>query len=126
MQTGVFSHALGVPCAASYMSTPSLRAVKHATCAPPTLSTASTKPPLSFDNTLPCLRRQHLMTPPLGPWVKLRNPAHSALPPTWSTQKGMKLRILAQSIPVESGEHVQEFKVKWSKTKKIHTELVKE
>ena len=32
----------------------------------------------------------------------------------------------AQSIPVESGEHVQEFKVKWSRTKKIHTELVKE
>ena len=25
----------------------------------------------------------------------------------------------AQSIPVESGEHVQEFKVKWSRTKKI-------
>mmetsp|Transcript_1556 Transcript_1556/g.2962 ORF Transcript_1556/g.2962 Transcript_1556/m.2962 type:complete len:82 (-) Transcript_1556:201-446(-) len=32
----------------------------------------------------------------------------------------------AQSIPVESGEHVQEFKVKWSRTKKIYTELVKE
>ena len=32
----------------------------------------------------------------------------------------------AQSIPVESGEHVQEFKVKWSMTKKIYTELVKE
>ena len=26
-----------------------------------------------------------------------------------------------QSIPVESGEHVQEFKVKWSKTKKFYT-----
>ena len=25
----------------------------------------------------------------------------------------------AQSIPVESGEHVQGFKVKWSRTKKI-------
>ena len=32
----------------------------------------------------------------------------------------------AQSILVESGEHVQEFKVKWSMTKKIDTELVKE
>ena len=32
----------------------------------------------------------------------------------------------AQSIPVESGEHVQEFKVKWSRTKKIYTQLVKE
>ena len=32
----------------------------------------------------------------------------------------------AQSIPVESGKHVQEFKVKWSRTKKIYTELVKE
>ena len=31
-----------------------------------------------------------------------------------------------QSIPVESGERVQEFKVKWSGTKKIYTELVKE
>ena len=27
----------------------------------------------------------------------------------------------AQSIPVESGEHVQEFKVKWSRTQKIYT-----
>ena len=32
----------------------------------------------------------------------------------------------AQSIPVESGEHAQEFKVKWGRTKKIYTELVKE
>ena len=32
----------------------------------------------------------------------------------------------AQSIPVESGEHVQEFKVKWSRTKKFYTEPVKE
>ena len=32
----------------------------------------------------------------------------------------------AQSIPMESGEHVQKFKVKWSRTKKIYTELVKE
>ena len=29
-------------------------------------------------------------------------------------------------IPVEIGEHVQEFKVKWSRTKRIYTELVKE
>ena len=27
---------------------------------------------------------------------------------------------------LESGEHVQEFKVKWSRTKNIYTELVKE
>ena len=26
-----------------------------------------------------------------------------------------------QSIPVESGEHVQEFKVKWSRTTKFYT-----
>ena len=26
-----------------------------------------------------------------------------------------------QSIPVESGEHVQEFEVKWSRTKKFYT-----
>ena len=32
----------------------------------------------------------------------------------------------AQSIPVESGEHVLEFKVKWSRTKKLYTEPVKE
>ena len=31
-----------------------------------------------------------------------------------------------QSTPVESGEHVQEFKVKWSRTKKFYTERVKE
>ena len=31
-----------------------------------------------------------------------------------------------QSIPVESGEHVQEFKVKWSRTKKFYTQRVKE
>ena len=29
----------------------------------------------------------------------------------------------AQSIPVESGEHVQELKVKWSRTGKHYTEL---
>ena len=32
----------------------------------------------------------------------------------------------AQSFPVESGDHVQEFKVKWSRTKKFYTEPVKE
>ena len=31
-----------------------------------------------------------------------------------------------QSITVESGEHVQEFKVKWSRTKKFYTQRVKE
>ena len=31
-----------------------------------------------------------------------------------------------QSIPVESGEHVQEFKVNWSRTKKFYTQRVKE
>ena len=31
-----------------------------------------------------------------------------------------------QSIPVESGEHAQEFKVKWSRTKKFYTSRVKE
>ena len=31
-----------------------------------------------------------------------------------------------QSIPVESGEHVQEFRVKWSRTKKFYTQRVKE
>ena len=32
----------------------------------------------------------------------------------------------AQSIPGESGGHVQEFKVKWSRTKKFYTDAVKE
>ena len=63
---------------------------------------------------------------------------------TWSTQNfSLRLIVLApakpptkkakpppksaaQSIPVESGEHVQEFKVKWSTTKKFYTEPVKE
>ena len=49
---------------------------------------------------------------PEGKWVpkNLLAPAKSA----------------AQSIPVESGEHVQEFKVKWSRTKKFYTKPVKE
>ena len=41
----------------------------------------------------------------------LVNPKRAKLPP-----KGA-----VQSIPVESGEHVQEFKVKWSRTKKFYT-----
>ena len=31
-----------------------------------------------------------------------------------------------RSIPVENCEHVQEFKVKWSRTKKFYTSRVKE
>ena len=31
-----------------------------------------------------------------------------------------------QSIPAESGEHLQDFKVKWSRTKKFYTKLIKE
>ena len=58
---------------------------------------------------------------PEGKWVpkNLRAPAN---PPT----KKAKPKGAAQSIPVESGEHVQEFKVKWSRTKKFYTEPVKE
>ena len=36
------------------------------------------------------------------------------------------LKSASQSIPVESGEHAQEFKVKWSGTKKFYSEPVKE
>ena len=43
-----------------------------------------------------------------------------------SDQKGKTTKSAAQSIPLESGEHVQEFKVKWSGTKKFYTEAVKE
>ena len=32
----------------------------------------------------------------------------------------------AQPIPVHSGEHVQEFKVKWTRSKKFHTEPVRD
>ena len=62
------------------------------------------------------------MTPPL------------VLPRPWSCPRGVGDRHLGnpkrakpprkgavQSIPVESGEHVQEFKVKWSRTKKFYT-----
>ena len=47
-----------------------------------------------------------------------------AKPPTKKAKPPPK--SAAQSIPVESGEHVLEFKVKWSRTKKFYTEPVKE
>ena len=47
-----------------------------------------------------------------------------AKPPTKKAKPPPK--SAAQRIPVESGEHVQEFKVKWSRTKKFYTEPVKE
>ena len=47
-----------------------------------------------------------------------------AKPPTKKAKSPPKSG--AQSIPVESGEHVQEFKVKWSRPKKFSTEPVKE
>ena len=74
-------------------------------------------PPLSFPTPCPSpggVGDRHLRNP------KFFVAAHCvvvAKPPPKSA---------AQSIPVESGEHVQEFKVKWSRTKKIYTELVKE
>ena len=54
-------------------------------------------------------------------WVLPNAPAK---PPTKKAKPPPK--SAAQSTPVESGEHVQEFKVKWSKTKKFYTEPVKE
>ena len=56
-------------------------------------------------------------------WVP-KNLLAPAKPPTKKAKPPPK--SAAQSIPVESGEHVQEFKVKWSRTKKIYTEPVKE
>uniref|UniRef100_A0A7S4GD82 Uncharacterized protein n=1 Tax=Eutreptiella gymnastica TaxID=73025 RepID=A0A7S4GD82_9EUGL len=54
-----------------------------------------------------------------------RHPKRSpAKPPTKRAKPPPK--SAAHSIPVESGGHVQEFKVKWSKTKKFYTEAVKE
>ena len=47
-----------------------------------------------------------------------------AKPPTKKAKPPPK--SAAQSIPVESGEHVQEFKVKGSRTKKFYTKPVKE
>ena len=56
-------------------------------------------------------------------WVP-KNLLTLAKPPTKKAKPPPK--SAAQSIPVESGEHVQEFKVKWSKTKKLYTKPVKE
>ena len=53
-----------------------------------------------------------------------RSPPRPAKPPTKRAKPPPK--SAAHSIPVESGGHVQEFKVKWSRTKKFYTELVKE
>ena len=47
-----------------------------------------------------------------------------AKPPTKKAKPPPK--SAAQSMPLESGEHVQEFKVKWRRTKKFYTEPVKE
>ena len=70
-------------------------------------------PPLSFPTPCPSpggVGDRHLLNP------KIFIAAHC----------GVVAKSAAQSIPVESGEHVQEFKVKWSRTKKIYTGLVKE
>ena len=58
-----------------------------------------------------------------GKWVP-KNLLAPAKPPTKKAKPPPK--SAAQSIPVESGERVQEFKVKWSRTKKFYTEPVKE
>ena len=56
-----------------------------------------------------------------------RVPKHLLAPAKPSTKKAKPPpKSAAQSIPVESGEHVQEFKVQWSSTKKFYTEPVKE
>ena len=60
---------------------------------------------------------------PEGKWVP-KNLLAPAKPPTKKAKPPPK--SAAQSIPVESGEHVQEFKVKWSRTKKFYTAPVKE
>ena len=60
---------------------------------------------------------------PEGKWVP-KNLLAPAKPPNKKAKPPPK--SAAQSIPVESGEHVQEFKVKWSRTKKFYTEPVKE
>ena len=51
---------------------------------------------------------------PKGKWVP-RNLLAPAKPPTKKAKPPPK--SAAQSIPVESGEHVQEFKVKWSRSR---------
>ena len=53
---------------------------------------------------------------PEGKWVP-KNLFAPAKPPTKKAKPPPK--SAAQSIPVESGQHVQEFKVKWSRTKKL-------
>ena len=74
-------------------------------------------PPLSFPTPCPSpggVGDRHLLNP------KFFVAGHCAVvakPPPKSA---------AQSIPVESGEHVHEFMVKWSRPNKIYTELVKE
>ena len=60
---------------------------------------------------------------PEGKWVP-KNLLAPAKPPTKKAKPPPK--SAAPSIPVQSGEHVQEFKVKWSKTKKFYTEPVKD
>ena len=54
---------------------------------------------------------------PKGKWVP-KNLLALAKPPTKKAKPPPK--SAAQRIPVESGEHVQEFKVKWSRTKKFY------
>ena len=60
---------------------------------------------------------------PEGKWVP-NDLLAPAKPPTKRAKPPPK--SAAQNITVESGEHVQDFKVKWSEIKKFHTEPVKE
>ena len=60
---------------------------------------------------------------PEGNWVP-KDLLAPAKPPTKRAKPPPT--TAAQSIPVESGEHVQDFKVKWSRTKKFYTEAAKE
>ena len=62
---------------------------------------------------------------PKGKWVPqdLLAPV-SAKPP--ATRAKPPPKGASRSIPVESGDYVQEYKVKWSRTKKFHTEPLKE
>ena len=55
---------------------------------------------------------KHLLAP-----VSVKPPAKIAKPPPESA---------ARSTPVRSGEHVQECKVKWARTKKLHAEPVRD
>ena len=68
-----------------------------------------------------------LRLPSLLPRRRWWTPVRFGKPPLWPTKKAKPPpKSTAQSIPVESGEHVQEFQVKWSRTKKFYTEPVKE